>query len=450
MNVIDTVYKTITENDLVHGDKILAALSGGADSVCLTHVLYILSDRLGIKLYACHLNHMIRGKDADSDEAFCRAFTESLGIAFFSKKADVPAFAKERGISEELAGREIRYDYFNEIAEGNTIPLIATAHNRNDNAETITMNFIRGSGSLGLCGIPCKRGNIIRPLLDVTRSEIEQYCSENKLAYVTDKTNAENVYTRNKIRLGLIPYITNDFNPNFVGTVTRNAEIVSRDEKYIDSVADNVFGNSVADGKIDVSVLLTLDISISSRVIIKMMNSAANIYCDVSSVYVDTVLSLAKHGRSGSKADLIHGLEAVVDYGVLKIALKKPPVCDFEYTVLPDVPLFIPATGKTYLMTQCEARINDGAAYFNASVNDRICIRNRRSGDVFYPSGMDAGKKVNRYFIDEKIVSEARNIAEIVTVNGKIANVALKRCDNRFIFSNSGMKIQIINNGGNK
>lgn len=168
---------------------ILVGLSGGADSAALITVLCRLSEKYGYKVYAAHVNHCLRGDAADRDEDFSRQLAERLGAGFFSLRADVAKLAEERGISEEEAGRNVRYSFFDKIADENGIELIATAHHRNDNAETILMNFMRGSGVSGLSGIPYRRGRIIRPLLGVTRAEIERFCAENGIEYVTDATN---------------------------------------------------------------------------------------------------------------------------------------------------------------------------------------------------------------------------------------------------------------------
>ena len=198
----NSVLKAIKQFSMLEkSHNVTVALSGGADSVSLLHILYELRDELGITLSAAHLNHMIRGDEALRDENFARQECEKLGIPFFCERADVPKYAKEHRVSTELAAREIRYEFLSNVSDG----LIATAHTASDNIETIIFNLARGTGLKGLCGIPPVRENIIRPLIFCTREEIEAYCSANRLSYVTDSTNLSDDYSRNKIRHTIVP-----------------------------------------------------------------------------------------------------------------------------------------------------------------------------------------------------------------------------------------------------
>ena len=212
-DILQKVKISIEKKDLLkNGDSVLVALSGGADSVFLLNIMLLLKDEFNLSIYAAHINHMLRGKEADYDEEFCRTLCKKNDIKLFTHRADVALIAKETSVSEEVAGRNVRYTFFNEILEKENIQKIATAHNFDDNIETVFMRFIRGTGISGLCGIPYKNNNIIRPILDIKRSEIEDFLSECNADYVTDKTNFEQIYTRNKIRLGIIPEIEKNIN----------------------------------------------------------------------------------------------------------------------------------------------------------------------------------------------------------------------------------------------
>lgn len=211
-------------------------VSGGPDSICLLNVLKNLQNELKINIVVAHINHMIR-KEADSETEFVQDFCEQRDIKCFVKKADVLQIAKEKKLGTEEVGRKIRYDFFEEVKNlvgGNKI---ATAHNANDNAETVLMNFLRGSGSTGLKGIePIRDNKLIRPIIECTRQEIEQYCNEKGLNPKYDKTNQENIYTRNKIRNMLIPYIQENFNPNIIETINRMSNLIATDEMYFKSI----------------------------------------------------------------------------------------------------------------------------------------------------------------------------------------------------------------------
>ena len=187
--MLNKIEKYMLANEIMPRKSVLIGLSGGADSVALTHLLYQLGKKYGFSMFAAHINHCLRGDDAVRDERFSADFAKSLGIRFFSHKADVRAIAEKEKISEETAGRNVRYSFFEKVMSENGIECCATAHHRNDNAETIFMNFVRGSGVNGLCGIPVRRGAFIRPLLCLSRTEIESYCRENGLSFVTDGTN---------------------------------------------------------------------------------------------------------------------------------------------------------------------------------------------------------------------------------------------------------------------
>ena len=202
MNPINSVSEFL---NCIEKGRILVALSGGGDSVCLLSVL----KELGADICAFHLNHGIRGEEADRDQAFCRDLCNELGITFYTKNADIPAISKECGKGIEETARAVRYQLLNEIADASESRYIATAHNGDDNAETVIFNLVRGCSSDGLCGIPAVRGSIIRPLLNSTRAEIDAYLEERQIQYVTDSTNSDESYTRNKIRNDLIPKIEN-------------------------------------------------------------------------------------------------------------------------------------------------------------------------------------------------------------------------------------------------
>ena len=441
--MIDKVYKTIKEYELIDkGDKILIGLSGGADSVCLTHILYTLCDTLKITLNTAHLNHNIRGAEADSDALFAQRFSETLNIPFALRSERVSEYARKNGMSEELAGRELRYAFFNEFLKEHGFNKIATAHNRNDNAETILMNFVRGSGIKGLCGIPHRRGNIIRPILDIERSEIEEYCAKNGLSYVTDSTNNQKVYTRNKIRLELIPEIEKLLNPNFVTTVTENARLIKSDAEFIEDAAKTEYRDNVYDNRVDIKYLLSQPFSVSSRIILEMVRAAAGSISNFPSSFVYEIIELIKKGKSGAFIELPGDIGAYVEYGKLYIG-KSNLTDDFEYTLPVNGEVYIKELGKT-VKTEYVTEKNGVGFYFAADKNDIIKLRNRRDGDVFFPTGMDGRKKVKDLFIDMKLTRAERSRAPIVTINDEIAGVIKKRYDKRFVFDGKGIKITFI------
>ncbi|MCD8390979.1 MAG: tRNA lysidine(34) synthetase TilS [Firmicutes bacterium] len=439
-SVFDKVKETIITNSLIQrGDSVLIGLSGGADSVCLTHILSRLADEWELTLRTAHLNHGIRGADAERDARFAMRFSESLGIECEIKNADVPRLAESKGISEELAGRGARYEFFNEACEKYGINKIATAHNRCDNAETLAMNFMRGAALAGLCGIPYSRGNVVRPLLDVTRAEIEEYCRENGLEYVTDSTNLENRYTRNKVRHYLIPLIEKEFNPNFINTAAKNSRIIKEDENFIAQCADAAYKKIVNGNSAEISELLKCHSALRSRIIRAMMSCVTDLN-DVSSDYIDDITALLERGKTGASLNLPRGVTARIEYGKLVIEKEKAPG-DYEYALTIGEEAYIREAGIYIRAEMADERINDGARYFSGMGEAELAVRNRRSGDRFYPAGMTGSKKLKDYFIDEKIPRNQRNTIPIVTFGGEIAYIVGRRADERFKFTGKGIKI---------
>jgi len=214
--LIEKVYSTIVKYNMINeGDRILVGFSGGADSLFLIHSLIELKKRINIEIYASHVNHGIRGDEAKKDENFVREYCLKHNILLYNKNVDIPEISEKNKISEETAGRNERYKFFKEVCQKNNINKIAVAHNMNDSVETVIHNMIRGASLNGLCGIKPVYKNIIRPIIEVTRQEIELYLKENDLTYCTDSTNACDIYTRNKIRNNILKCMS-EINPSVV------------------------------------------------------------------------------------------------------------------------------------------------------------------------------------------------------------------------------------------
>lgn len=236
------VLSTIKKYNMIkEGDKVVIGVSGGPDSITLLNVLNKFKEKLNIKIYVAHINHSIR-KEADEETEYVREFCKKIGVEFFFKKIDVEQEAKKLKIGTEEAGRNIRYAFFEEVAKKVGANKIATAHNSNDNAETVLMNIIRGTSISGLKGIEKMRDNkFIRPLIETTRDKIEEYCKIENLNPRYDKSNKENVYTRNKVRNLLIPYIQKEFNPNIIEGINRLSNIATEEERFLNSLVEEEY-----------------------------------------------------------------------------------------------------------------------------------------------------------------------------------------------------------------
>lgn len=238
----DEVLETIKKYKMIeNGDKVVIGVSGGPDSMSLLNCLYSLKDKLKIEIYVAHINHMIR-VEADEETEYVKEFCNRKGIEFFCKKIDVEKEAKALKIGTEEAGRNIRYQFFEEVARETKSNKIATAHNSNDNAETVLMNLLRGTSVSGLKGIEKVRdGKFIRPIIERSRQEVEEYCEKENLNPKYDKSNAENIYTRNKVRNLLIPFIQKEFNPNILEGINRLSNLAAEQERFIDNIVQKKY-----------------------------------------------------------------------------------------------------------------------------------------------------------------------------------------------------------------
>ena len=248
------VLKTIKKYNLIEdGDRLVLGVSGGPDSITMLNILNdIRNDKnlhMEFDIIVAHVNHMIR-EEAKDDEKFVKEFCKKIHVPFYSKSIDVQKMANNMKIGTEEAGRNARYDFFDEILTKTDSNKIAIAHNRNDKVETMIMNMLRGSGIAGLKGIePIKNKKYIRPLIECERYEIEQYCMENNIDAKIDKTNFDNIYTRNKIRNVVIPYIMQEFNPNIVNTMDRLSELVKEEDEYLENTVENKYKELIIEEK---------------------------------------------------------------------------------------------------------------------------------------------------------------------------------------------------------
>ncbi len=266
--ITDTIlrYNMLSEND-----SVVAAVSGGADSVALLYALNRLKKRLKITLFACHINHNLRGEESNRDENFVRNLCERLEIPLTVFSIDVKGNVEKHESIEERA-RKMRYECFERLCREKNARL-ATAHTASDNAETVFINILRGTGTKGLSGIPPVRANIIRPLLRCTREDIESYCEENKLEYVTDSSNLSDDYTRNKLRHRLIPLLK-EFNPSVMEAVSRMTAAVYDDNMYMDEAAMKAKEDARTDNGYSAVLLCTAPRPVLCRVISSILSDS--------------------------------------------------------------------------------------------------------------------------------------------------------------------------------
>lgn len=451
--VLKKVLETINENGLLEsGENVLVGVSGGPDSVCLLHALQVLSGELGINLYAVHVNHMLRGKESDGDEQYVRDFCAGLNIRLFVRGINVAEMSSQKGMSLEEAGREARYACFYSILKDMGGAKIAVAHNRNDQAETVMMRIIRGTGLEGLKGMEYKRDQIIRPLLDVSRAEIEAYCSENNLGARVDSSNLQNVYTRNRIRLELIPYITSHFNEDLVETLCRMAVLLKADNNYIEGSANIIYNQCVQkrkDGEVELATGRFRDLhpAIGRRVVRSAIKEVKGDLKGIDSLHVEKVLELVFGGRTGAEIHLPGGICAGKSYKGLRIfkSQAKGEKRDYLYPLAIPGETFIEEGGfvlradvirpdnSDVLVPMIYNKPDSFTQFFDyEKFKTGINIRNRRNGDVFKPLRSNGTKKLKEYLIDNKIPKEERAEIPLIAADKEIVWIVGHKISDKF------------------
>ena len=318
--ILDTInkYSMIDKND----KRILVAVSGGFDSTCLLYVLNELKEELNIEIIALHVNHCIRD-NAILDEQYVINTCEKLGIKCFVERIDIKEVASNDKMSIEMAGRKSRYEILDKIAKENGCTKIATAHNANDNAETILLNIFRGSGLNGLKGIKKVRQNTyIRPIIEVTRDEINEYLKQNDIEPRLDESNLENEYRRNKIRNELIPYVKENFNSNIVSTLNKMSDIISEEDEYIDKNVEKIYklhiinenkNNIIINGK----KILQYDINIQKRLILKCIEKLKGTTIHIEEINILDILKIVNNNIGNKYIIPTKGLKVLYNRGQL-------------------------------------------------------------------------------------------------------------------------------------
>lgn len=288
-------------NLIENGDKIVVGVSGGPDSITLLNVLKNIKEKEIIKfnLVVCHINHMIR-EEAISDEKYVEEYCKKNNIEFFAKRIKVEEMAEKEKIGTEEAGRKARYEFFNEILNKTNANKIATAHTANDNAETVLMNIIRGSGTLGLKGIEAKNEKLIRPLIECKRSEIEKYCKDENLNPRIDKTNFENIYTRNKVRNMLIPYIENNFNPNIIEAINRLSDLSKQENDFLEKLTKEAYKKILVEQKkneiiLDLNSFNSQEIVIKNRLVLYTINILFGTRSGIEKKHIEDIIKLCSN-----------------------------------------------------------------------------------------------------------------------------------------------------------
>lgn len=430
----EKVLNTICKYNMIDkGDNIVLGLSGGHDSIVLLHMLLYAQKKLSFNLILAHVNHGVRGEDALRDEMFVRHLSKRLDLQYFSTKVDMIGVAKEKNISEEEAGRELRYDFFRSIIKKLGKGKIAVAHNRKDQAETLIMRIMRGTGIDGLKGMDFKIGDIIRPILDIDRWEIEKYIEDNNIETVLDRTNLETIYTRNKVRLELIPYIEKNFNPNIIDTLFRLSENAKLDSEFLEKYTNDRYESSLKrrtdKSKVfDYNIFKDEELSIKKRIIRKSIENLNNSLQGIEHIHISSVIELFSRKETGKMINLPNDIVARISYDDLIIEKNKENESNsfdsLENNLIigenilkeHNVELTLEVFNKKNIVLEKQSK---NVKYFDYDkIIDGIFIRKRKPGDRFVPFGMKGSKKLKDYFIDEKVPRQLREKIPLL-VDGK-------------------------------
>ena len=395
-SMLDTVRQKLRQiigaHHLLDGvSSLLVAFSGGADSTLL---LALLSEFEHLTVAAAHLNHSIRGEEADRDEAFCRDFCRQRDITLYVSQADVPSLAAQSGRGIEETARDVRYAYLQSLKETHGFDAIATAHHADDNLETVLMHLSRGTGLDGLCGIPPRRGHIIRPLLLCRKEEIEAACREAVLPHVTDSTNADTVYTRNYIRAEILPRLAM-LNPALTENVSTTSRLLRRDAEYLQRTAAP---HSLADGR---HALATLDRTILSRVLLSALRERG---LTPDADHIEDAMDMIASEKVHASLSLPGG-RLICDRDCVTVSTEPHPTpCPYVIPLIPGENQ-LPNGDLLYLGTEDDIAAKDinrlkniyklsiQATLDSATIEKGVCARLRLPGDTYRLRGMTRSVK---------------------------------------------------------
>ena len=432
-HIVETVLKTVDENNMFSaGDRVLAGVSGGPDSMALLGLLNELATRLSITLGIAHLNHCLR-PEAEKEARFVKTLSEKLGLAFHLETFDVHAYRQKNRLSLEEAAREVRYAFYKRVLRNAGYQKIALGHHSEDNAEMVLMNLLRGAGPLGLSGIPPVRDAVIvRPLINLTRAHILDYLKHRQLEYVSDPSNRDTRFTRNRIRHKLLPIIKREFNDNIIETLHRTATITGDENRWMESVVDPLCDTVITPMEpqrlsLDIVSLRKLSMAPLRRIIRRAVAMLRGNLRRITFAHVDAIIKLIKKGHENARVDLPGLVSAVRKENRLILAILDSPRQPLD----PEAPtghyrhliemrelldgkrfiLEIKEVGASIIFsrrdsfTPTEIRCSGHhTVFFDINqLSFPLTIRNYQPGDRFTPLGMSGSKKVKKLFNERNV-----------------------------------------------
>ncbi|MBU4321434.1 MAG: tRNA lysidine(34) synthetase TilS [Nitrospinae bacterium] len=452
MDLLGQVNTAIKKHSMLfEKDRVLIGLSGGPDSVCLLHALNNLKDEYKLSLHAIYIDHGLRPDEIPAEIEFCKKLCETLGVPFLTKSVDVKSYAKEYCLNKQEAARELRYKIFEDVALEIGSSRIALAHNADDQAETFFMRILRGAGQKGLSGIPPVRGKIIRPLIEIERKDIEEFLDSISQSFIVDSSNLKKDYFRNWLRLAVMPEFKRQ-NPELIRTISRTSEIIREEDNYLELIVTKTLMRLIpkkTDRTIELFLvpLETMDRVILRRVLRRAIDAVKGLR-GIGFVHIEDIIELVKRGNSGDRIYLPKGIRVIKGYSTLILTSEQPSKLGaYSLNVPEELALKesgilikssfadsaeIPCDGKSRVIIDAER------------IKLPLVVRARKSGDLFYPFGFGKRKKLQDFFVDEKIPRDERDSIPIVLSGNDVVWIAGYRADERFKVMSETKKIVLI------
>lgn len=453
---IQKIKKTIEKFSMLKkGDHVVVAVSGGADSVALLSVLNSLKDELGIAVSAAHMDHMIRGDESKKEMGFVQSLAAGMGVECVAEARDVSAVKNDDGLSLQEAAREVRYEFFRETLNKLKADKVATGHHGDDQVETALMWFIRGASLKGLSGMPpVREGLFIRPLIGVTRKEIEQYLKENNIEYINDTSINEPQYLRNDIRHNLLPLLRKEYNPQIDDAILRMTNLLRQDDEFLERNAKQAVDDCILESDDDLCVSIEkikeYPEVLHGRMIMDMVSRIKGDTRGITFKHVDSVCGLISGGPS-KVVQLPQGLCVWREYDKLIFTYKKEQETQFKFSYdrLPEsvvieksgIKLFFNVLENPDVEKLLKQR-EPGTEFLDFDeIRFPLVVRSVLPGDRFYPLGMEHSRKLKDFFIDLKIPVCDRSRIPLLVSEGRIACLCGLRVDNRFKLKKSKLKV---------
>ena len=425
MSLFERVANRNKKESLVeNGDRIVVGFSGGPDSVFLVEMLLKLREKIDFDIVLVHINHLLRGKEAQRDEDFSINYGKSKGLKVFARKINITSLGKEKGLSLEEAGREARYSFYKEVLEKSNSNKIALAHNKDDQIETFMFRLTRGTGLSGLEGIATKRDRYIRPISEIYKSEIVNYLDENNISYCIDSTNLENEFTRNSIRIDLIPFIEKRYNPKFKDKIFSLIEEIRDINIFIEKEIEQFSYNET----INIESILKFPKSIRGKILSKYLYKYG---LEVNRKKISLIESILEKGGS-QEISLDSQYILKKEYNILKIQkinLIKNNIEEVTFTIPNKIKYGDYIIEAEYVERGDQ---NKNCFYTNLKLGDTLIVRGRKDGDKIIPTGMKGEKKLKEIFINEKIGKEKRDSIPLIVHNDNIVWIAGVRGNEKY------------------